>query len=495
MNLQKLTVDVVIIGTGTAGMTAYRQAKAYTDKVLLLEENTYGTTCARVGCMPSKLLIAAADAAHQAQHSDELGIKNQTSIDGAKVMQRVKSERDRFVGFVERSVESFPEEDKILGKGVFVDKHSLNVYQSTQENKESILSHQIRFKTAIIATGSRASYPDFLTQAKERLLINDDVFAWDSLPKSVALFGPGVIGLELGQALQHLGVEVFMFGVGGAIGPFSDPVLNAYAHSHFTKELTLLDTDSQVSRIERNDAGVSISYIHQGQEQQVEVDYLIAATGRRPNVDNLGLDKLNLELDERGVPIANPATMQIGEHNIFIAGDASNQLPLLHEAADQGRIAGENAGRLATGKPLKSGLRHSPLGIVFTHPQLATVGQTYQQLMQSGKKNCIAIGEVSFADQGRARVMLKNTGLLRIYAEHGSGLFLGAEMAAPDAEHVAHLLAWAHQMGMSIEQMLEMPFYHPVVEEGLRTALRDTLEKLEQGVAIEDECCDCGVGS
>lgn len=495
MSIKKINTDVVIIGTGTAGMAAYRQAKSYTKNVILLEENTYGTTCARVGCMPSKLLIAAADAAHQAQHSNELGIENQTTIDGRKVMERVKSERDRFVGFVNQSVEGFASEDKILGKGVFIDEQTLNVYQSQSDNTQNTLSHEIQFKSAIIATGSRPVYPDFLAQAEDRLLINDDIFQWGSLPKSLALFGPGVIGLELGQALQHLGVDVFMFGVGGVIGPFSDPKLLEYAQTHFAGEFTFLDTQSQVKSIKRTDDGVEITYAYENQEHQIKVDYLVAATGRRPNVDNLGLDKLNLELDERGVPIANPNTMQIGHSSIFIAGDASNQLPLLHEAADQGRIAGENAGRLASDKALKSGLRHSPLGIVFTQPQLATVGQTYQKLMQSCKKNCIAIGEVSFADQGRARVMLKNTGLLRIYAEQGTGLFLGAEMAAPAAEHLAHLLAWAHQMRMTIQQMLEMPFYHPVVEEGLRTALRDTLEKLEQGTAIEDECCDCGVGS
>lgn len=495
MSIKNIKTDIVIIGTGTAGMAAYRQAKTYTPNVILLEQAVYGTTCARVGCMPSKLLIAAADAAHESEHSGELGIINQTHIDDKKVMQRVKSERDRFVGFVKQSVDNFDEQDKIMGKGIFIGEREIEVYPNQTTNTQAQPSHHIEFKAAIIATGSRAAYPNFLAQAEDRLLINDDIFEWDNLPKSVALFGPGVIGLELGQALQRLGVEVSLFGVGGVIGPFSDPKLTHYAKDYFASQFRFMDIDSQVTQIKRSDKGVEIDYVHQGQERSLTVDYLIAATGRRPNIDNLGLEVLNLDLDERGVPIAQPSTMQIGDAPIFIAGDASNQLPLLHEAADQGRIAGENAGRLVCNKPLKSGLRHSPIGIVFTQPQLATVGSRYQELMQSCAKNCIAIGEVSFADQGRARVMLKNTGLLRIYAEQGSGLFLGAELAGPAAEHLAHLLVWAHQMRMSIKQMLEMPFYHPVVEEGLRTALRDTLEKLEQGSAIEDKCCDCGVGA
>jgi dihydrolipoamide dehydrogenase len=164
--------------------------------------------------------------------------------------------------------------------------------------------------------------------------------------------------------------------------------------------------------------------------------------------------------------------MQCGASRIFIAGDANNDLPLLHEAADEGRIAGENAARYPA---VKAGSRRTPLGIVFTDPQLAVVGKRYAEL-PAGRW---VAGEVSFEDQGRSRVMLRNRGLARIYAEAGTGRVLGAEMMGPDAEHLAHLLAWGIQSGMTVRRMLEMPFYHPVVEEGLRTALRDALTKLE----------------
>ncbi len=481
--------DIVIIGTGTAGMAAYRQAKAHTDKVLLLEQAEYGTTCARVGCMPSKLLIAAAQRAHQAHTSAAFGVVNQTHIDGQKVMQRIQAERNRFVGFVQQSVANFDEADKLIGTGVFSGENQLALYQGQEKIQD------IHFKAAIIATGSRAVYPDFFKQAQDRLVINDDIFNWQDLPQSVAVFGLGVIGLELGQALSQLGVKVFMFGVGGGFGPFSDEHIKAQAHKLFASEFAHLDADAKVTHIQRSAQGVKIEYQQAGQSQQIEVDYLLAATGRKPNIDGIGLENLNIELDERAVPVANHRTLRLGKSAVFIAGDASNQLPLLHEAADQGRIAGDNAGRLINHKPLKAGLRHVPMGIVFTHPQLVTVGKSYQQLMLRCDSGCIAIGEVSFADQGRARVMGQNQGLLRLYAEQGTGLLLGAEMLAPAGEHLAHLLAWALQMQMSVAQMLEMPFYHPAIEEGLRTALRDALEQLEQGQAIGDQCCDCGVGA
>jgi dihydrolipoamide dehydrogenase len=124
---------------------------------------------------------------------------------------------------------------------------------------------------------------------------------------------------------------------------------------------------------------------------------------------------------------------------------------------------------------MKPGLRRAPLAIVFTDPQLAVVGARRADLNEQR----IAVGEVSFEDQGRSRVMLRNKGLLHVYADCATGRFLGAEMIGPDAEHLAHLLAWALQMRLTVAQMIEMPFYHPVVEEGLRTALGDAQAKRE----------------
>lgn len=168
--------------------------------------------------------------------------------------------------------------------------------------------------------------------------------------------------------------------------------------------------------------------------------------------------------------------MQAGDSAIFIAGDANADAPLLHEAADEGRIAGENAARFPDVRP---GLRRAPLGVVFSDPQIALVGTPHARL-QAGQ---YVTGAVDFSDQGRSRVMLKNRGLLHVYADIATGRFLGAEMIGPSAEHIGHLLAWAAQQELTIARMLEMPFYHPVVEEGLRTALRDAAARLAQAGA------------
>ena len=458
------TVDVAVIGAGSAGLVAFREAKKWTNNVVLIEGGPYGTTCARVGCMPSKLLIAAAEAAHATREAPAFGVNvSGVEIDGVAVMDRVRRERDRFVGFVIEGVDAIPEEQRILGFARFVDDHHVQVDDHTV----------VYAKRFVIATGSSPSYPKVWDELADRLIVNDDVFDWTDLPKSVAVFGPGVIGLELGQALSRLGVEVSMFGLGGQVGPLTDPEVMASARDAFASEF-YLNADVDVKVMRRVEDGVFIKFVdHDGTVREKVVDYVIAATGRTPNVAGLALEKTTLPLDAKGVPLFDDKTMQIGRSHVFIAGDVNNDRPLLHEASDEGRIAGRNAGRYPDVQP---GRRSSPLAVVFSDPQIAMVGSSYRELANQE----IVIGEVSFEDQGRSRVMLKNKGLLRIYADADTGCFLGAEMFGPRAEHLGHLLAWAHQTGMSVAQMLEMPFYHPVVEEGLRTALRDADAALRQ---------------
>lgn len=478
--MKQIQADVVVIGGGTAGMGAFRNARLHTDNVYLIESHAFGTTCARVGCMPSKLLIAAAEARHHALHTDPFGVhldKESVTVNGEEVMNRVKSERDRFVGFVVSDVEEWPADKRIMGAAKFVDEHTVQIDDHTQIKADRI----------VIATGSRPVVLPQWQALGDKVIINDDVFSWNTLPKRVAVFGPGVIGLELGQALHRLGVEVQIFGVSGSLGGISDPVVLDEAKTVFGEELVLhLDAQTEAKL---NDQGeVEISWSENGESGVFTADYLLAAVGRRPNVDNIGLENINIDLDDRGVPKAHPLTMQTSIPHIFIAGDASNQLPLLHEASDQGKIAGDNAGMYPN---IKNGLRRSHIGVVFTSPQIASIGLKYAQVMERYKNpECVVIGEVSFRNQGRSRVMLVNKGHMRVYAEQGTGLFIGAEIVGPAAEHLAHLLAWAHQQKMTIPQMLDMPFYHPVIEEGLRTALRDVNSKLKTH-EVHTECAEC----
>ncbi|MGD8907638.1 MAG: FAD-dependent oxidoreductase, partial [Gammaproteobacteria bacterium] len=190
-------VDVAIIGAGTAGLNARRAVEREGGRPLLIESGPYGTTCARVGCMPSKLVIAAADVAHEIDGAARFGIRvPEYEVDGSAVMDRVRSERDRFAGGVVRDTEALPEEQRLRGHARFTGPTSLLV-----DNRV-----EVKARAVIIAAGSSPHIPPPFEGIRDRILTNDDVFELERLPSTLAVVGTGIIGLELGQALHRLGV-------------------------------------------------------------------------------------------------------------------------------------------------------------------------------------------------------------------------------------------------------------------------------------------------
>lgn len=476
--MKTLRPDVAVIGAGTAGMTAYRAAREHTDRVVVVEGGPYGTTCARVGCMPSKLLIAAAEAAHTIAEAPAFGVHaGAVRVDGRAVMARVRAERDRFVGFVVEAVERWPDEARIRGHARFVADQVLQVDDHTRIEADRI----------VIATGSSPALPRAWRDALgDRLLVNDDVFEWQDLPRSIAVVGAGVIGLEIAQALHRLGVRVKLYGRGGRVGPLTDPALQDETRRVLAATLPMnVHADHLTLRREGDEIVVSGTG---GPDERF--DGLLAATGRRPNVDALGLEHTTLPRDASGVPEVDRRTGQIGATRVFMAGDVSELHPLLHEAADDGRIAGDNAGRWPD---IRVRPRRAPLAVVFSDPQIMIAGRSHRDLVDA--KVAFESGAVSFEDQGRSRVMRVNRGRLHVYGERASGRFLGAEMIGPAAEHLGHLLAWSAQRGDTVQAMLDSPFYHPVIEEGLRSALRDLQRALRMGPPPVERCLDCGPGA
>lgn len=479
--MDKRSVKIAIIGAGTAGLTAYNSARKHTENLVLIEGGTYGTTCARVGCMPSKLLIAAAESAHDAAQTGLFGIQvGDIVVNGRQVLERVRRERDKFVGSVLDSVDAIPAAHKLTGCARFLAPGRLAVGDGMEIEADRI----------VIATGSSPSIPEMFQGLGERMLVSDRLFELPTLPASIAVFGCGVVGLELGQALSRLGVRVSMFGRSGALGGIADKAIRAYAEQYFNEEF-YLDTRSEVTGITRTESAVSIHFVHRDKGAMTErFDYVLVATGRSPNLEGLNLDASGLALDEKGVPLTDPSTLQCGDHPVFLVGDANQQVPLLHEAAHEGRIAGDNAGRYPK---VISAERQAPFSVVFCNPQITSVGLPVGRMSADERKNYVA-GESSFEDQGRSKVLGKNRGLLKVYAKRASGIFVGAEMFGPAAEHIGHLLAWAAQQRMSVSSMLAMPFYHPVIEEGVRTALRNLHDNLKETTTEADPCLECGPG-
>ena len=443
------SIDVAIVGAGSAGLAALRQVRKRTESFVIINDGPYGTTCARVGCMPSKALIEAAHAFHARKRLDTFGVRGADglSVDLPAVMARVRALRDRFVAGVVKATDALGERS-IAGRARLLGPGHLAVGE-----------REFKAKRIILATGSRPIVPEAWRAFGDRVQTSDTIFELDTLPRRMAVIGLGAIGIEFAQALAQLGIEVSAFGRGPLLGGLSDPKVSAAMRAVLETELTL-HTEGE-AELREVAGGIAV----RAGDREVVVDQVLVAIGRRPNLDGLGLETLGVPLDDQGMPPVDRTTTRIGELDVFLAGDADGHAALLHEAADEGYIAGYNA---VAAKPTCF-TRRTPLGIVFAEPGIATVGQRHADIAPGAAFE----GEVDFSDQGRSRVAQRNVGLLRVYAARDGGKLLGAEMCAPAAEHMAHLLALAIGQGLGVQDLLRLPFYHPVIEEGLRTALRD----------------------
>jgi len=449
-------VDVAIIGAGSAGLFALSQVRRKTDNYVLIDGGELGTTCARVGCMPSKVMIQVADDYHRRSIFDREGIDGADGLglDKPAIMEHVQDLRDVFVDKTLGVTDALDEAHLIDGYASFVDDHNIEV------NGE-----RYKAKSIVIATGTVPIVPEAWQSFRDDIITTDEFFELEDLPASMAVIGLGSIGLEIGQALSRLGVDVTGVDLLENVAKLDDPVVNTLAVEAIGKEFPLWL--GEAAQLEKTDAGIRVS----SGDKEVVVEKVLASLGRRPNFDQLGLENTSLDLDEKGVPLFNAETMQCGNTSIYISGDVNMDRPLLHEAGHEGRVAGYNAVRQSA----VAFRRKMQLAITFCDPNIATVGAQLNELDASK----IAIAEMQFGPVGRALIIGKNRGVLRLYVNKADGLVLGAAMACVKGEHLAHLLAWSIQQGMTVFDMLKMPFYHPVIEEALQGALYGVLSELD----------------
>ncbi len=455
--MEEKQVDVAIIGSGSAGLYALGKVKPSGKKFVLINGGAPGTTCARVGCMPSKAMIQVAEDFHRKGILGRYGVEghNDLTLDKEEVMEHVREMRDTFVDRVlSNSTNNMSEEVFIQGYAKFIDPHLLDVE-----------GQHFRADKIIIATGSRPIIPAPWKAFGDRILTTDEVFEQEQLPDSIAIIGLGVIGLEIGQSMARLGVNVTGFDMLETIGGLDDPEVAKSAIEILGREFPIhLGVAAEITE-EGDKLRVTAG------DQSVLVDKVLASLGRRPNLDNLAIENAGIDLDERGIPGYNRNTMQIGDSHIFIAGDVDGERLLLHEAGDEGRIAGHNA----SGTQIAAFQRKVTISINFCDPNICHVGARWAELDEA----TTTIGEVKMAPVGRALIMGKNRGIIRVYGEKSSGRLLGAEMICTKGENLAHLLAWCIQQQLTVGDLLRMPFYHPVIEEALQAALYDLYGKVD----------------
>ncbi|GGC00519.1 dihydrolipoyl dehydrogenase [Marivita lacus] len=473
MTVEKL--DVAIIGAGTAGLSARSEVAKVTDNYRVFDPGPYGTTCARSACMPSKAFIQSAHDFHRRHDFAALGIDgaDRLSIDTARVLAEVRHIRNGLVDSVIDGMQSWRDTHLVPERACFEEDGTLRAREA-----------RFRPKATVIATGSSAVIPQGWREILgDRLLTSDDLFELPDLPKRVAVVGLGPVGLELGQALAWLGVEVTGFDPNPTIGGLQDPELLSRLREGLSPEMTILGVAAEP--VDTDETGVTMRW----DGGKIVVDHVLVAMGRAPNLEGLGLDALGVDLGENGFKDFPDGQLNLPDTRLYFAGDSGPGPAILHEASDEGRIAGYFAARNEDAVFR----RRTPLRMVFCDPQIAVAGETWDTL--EARQDEIAIGEAAFDGAGRTRLQRAHGGALRIYAEKATGRLLGAAIVAPEAEHIAHFLAYAITREDDLSGLLRAPVYHPTHEEVLRRALRATLAKCDVETAELEamRCADAPV--
>jgi len=440
--------DVAVIGAGTAGLHAYKAATAAGAEVLLIERGEGGSTCTRNGCMPSKLLLAAARAAEAARTAGRFGIgTGAVAVDGRAVLARVRAERDRFLQSVLDEYHAIPAERRIRGTARFTGPGQLAVGDDA-----------IAARAVVITTGGHATVPEPLAAVADLVRTHETIFEIDDLPEAMAVVGAGPLGLELAQAFARLGVAVTVLDQGEAVGKLVDPEAEAAARAALGRAFDLrLGVEVQAApaggRAELSWTGAS--------EGRVTVDLVLAATGLPPALDGLALEKAGIALANDGSPRFDPRTRACDGGAVFVAGDAGGWRPVLHEAARGGRIAGDGAAGSEAPRQLPA------LSIAFTDPEMVEVGVAFDALPDDAR-----IATVRVADDPRSQIDGQGEGVVRVYADR-DGRLVGATVVATGGEHLGHLLALAIDRGMDAAELADQAWYHPTTAEMLQKAARE----------------------
>ena len=455
--MTQIKCDVAIIGAGTAGLEARRVLEARGRHAVVVERGPGGTTCASVGCMPSKLLLAAGRAADRARRSDLFGVRTgAVEVDGPAVMARLRAERDRFAAGARRGWQEMPNDCRVQGKARFAGPTTLAV-----EGGPTIEAGAV-----VIAVGSRPVVPPVLDAVRTHVHTYETIFEIPDLPRRLLVLGAGALGLELAQAFSWLGVQVTVVDGGTTVSKLTDPVAAEAARAALA-DVFDLKLEAELEGAEMAGDAVRARWTGGGGE----FDMVLAASGVKPELEPLGLEAAGLELDDHGTPVFDPHTRRCGGSDVFIAGDASPDRPVLHEARLEGEAAGVS---VAGGDPDP---RPPMLSMTFTEPGIVFVGCDHDDLPPGHR-----IGTADFAGNGRVRIDEGPDmgGVARVYAD-ADGRLIGGTIVGPGAEHAGHLLAFAVARGLTAAEFDDLPLYHPTVEEVLRNAVRELTPPLECG--------------
>ncbi|MFW0736895.1 dihydrolipoyl dehydrogenase [Flavobacterium sp. T12S277] len=451
--------DVVIIGSGPGGyVSAIRCAQLGFKTAIVEKYNSLGGTCLNVGCIPSKALLSSshhyAEIAHFADHGIE--VSGDVKINLEKMIARKQAVVDQTVG----GINYLMDKNKITvfnGLGSFVDATHIAVA------KADGTSETIEAKYTVIATGSKPSSLPFIKIDKERIITSTEALALKEVPKHLVIIGGGVIGIELGQVYLRLGAQVSVVEFMDRIIPGMDSALSKELTKVLKKQGMKFYVSHKVKSVERNgDAVVVQAENAKGETITLEGDYSLVSVGRRPYTDGLNADKAGVIISDRGQVEVNDH-LQTNVPNIYAIGDVVRGAMLAHKAEEEGTMVAE----ILAGQKPHIDYNLIP-GVVYTWPEVATVGQTEEQVKASGTE--YKVGSFPFKALGRARASGDLDGFVKIIADAKTDEVLGVHMiGARTADLIAEAVT-AMEFKASAEDISRMSHAHPTFAEAVKEA-------------------------
>lgn len=444
-----IETDTIVIGAGPGGYVAAIRAAQLGQKVTIVEKGSLGGVCLNVGCIPSKALISASHRYDEAKNSDAIGINAENvTLDFSKVQEWKSGVVNKLTGGVEGLLKG-NKVDIVQGEAYFVDENSVRVMD---ENSAQTYT----FKHAIIATGSRpVEIPGF--KYSKRVIDSTGALNLDELPKKLVIVGGGYIGVELGTAYANFGTEVTIIeGMKEILGGF-EKQMTALVKRNLKKKNVTVVTNASAKGVEETDEGVKVTYEAKGEEHTVEADYVLVTVGRKPNTDELGLEQVGIKVNDQGL-IEVDKQLRTNIPNIFAIGDIVDGPKLAHKASYEGKIAAE----VISGHASQVDYLGIP-AVVFSEPELASVGYTEQQAKEEGID--ISVGRFPFAANGRALALDATDGFVKLITRKEDGLVIGGQIAGASASDMIAEIGLAIEAGMTAEDIAMTIHAHPTLGE------------------------------